>query len=115
MTCEILITGVPTFVTKHIIPKVLGTQPICKTRAKRNLHGDTIKLWGTEQPLEITIKKGEEFLVFSGTEMKYFILKQYLFMFKNAKIYRLEDIVLQKKWKGQPYKFFFKDCLISSI
>jgi len=61
----------------------------------------------------VSIKKEEEFIVFSGSEENHRAIKRWFFPFPVT-LYQAEDILCQTKWKGQPYKFFFKDVVLQS-
>lgn len=94
-------------IAEFIIKKILHKLIICQAIAKRNLYGDSISVFGVTAVCHIRINKGEKFLVFDTEGNRNF--KLYFPKILGLRAYLMEEIICQTKWKGQPYKFYFKD------
>lgn len=114
MKCEFLISGAP---EKYIrfIAKLFKKEIVCITTAKRNVTDGTIVVFEREIPVKVSMKKGEQYFVVRGDLHELNSIKRWLFPFGNAKVYPAEYIICQKKWRGQPYKFFFKDSFKAAV
>lgn len=112
MRTEFYVRGLPEKYMRFILTKVLQKEVFCVATAKRNLYGNKVNIFDTEIKAPISIQKGQSFLVVEGQEHDYGTLKRAFFPFR-ATVYQAEEIFCQTKWKGQPYKFFFKDTAMS--
>lgn len=112
MQTEFFIRGLSERYVRFVLEKVLKKKVYCVATAKRNLTGNKVNIFDKEFTTPISIKKGQKFLVVSGSEYDYGMLKR-VFPFA-ANVYQAEDIFCQTKWKRQPYKFFFKDTQIAN-
>lgn len=112
MRTEFFIRGLSERYVRFVLEKMLKKEICCIATAKRNLKGNKVNIFDKEFTTPIEIRKGQKFLVVGGSEYDYGMLKR-VFPFA-ATVYQAEDIFCQTKWKGQPYKFFFKDTPIAS-
>ena len=113
MKTEFYIAGLPEKYMRFVLEKVLKMNVVCMATAKRNLRGDKVNIFDTEMESKISICKGQRYIVVAGEESDYSKIKRILFPFQPA-IYQAEEIFCQTKWKGQPYRFFFKDTSLSN-
>lgn len=105
---EFYLRGLPNRFMRFVIEKIRKKEIICIAKAQKNLRGSEVNIFDSKFQAPISIRKGEDFFVVGGSENDYRAIKRWFFPF-SITIYQAEEIFCQTKWKGQPYKFFFKD------